>query len=97
VTTEYVNTISVSDEPVYPGDEELEKRLRAAIRWNAVVMVDRANRANPGLGGHLATFASAASLYTVGIHHFWRSCDQVFIQGHAAPGIYARAFLEGRL
>lgn len=97
VTTRYVNTIPATQERLYPGDEEMEKRLRAAIRWNAVVMVDRANRTNPGLGGHLSTFASAASLYTVGMHHFWGVHDQVFIQGHAAPGIYARAFLEGRL
>ena len=100
VNTPYVNTVAVADEPVYPGDEALEKRIRAIIRWNAVAMVDRANLRHEGLGGHLSSFASAASLYDVGFHHFFRGgeqADQVFIQGHAAPGIYSRAFLEGRL
>ena len=103
VTTPYVNSVPADDEPAYPGDEEMERRIRAIIRWNAVVMVDRANRRHDGLGGHLATFASAASLYDVGFHHFFRGsadgtgADQVFVQGHAAPGIYSRAFLEGRL
>ena len=103
VTTAYRNTIDAHAQPAYPGDLAVEKRIRAIIRWNAVVMVDRANRRYNGLGGHLATFASAATLYDVGFHHFFRAtvdgtgADQVFIQGHAAPGIYARAFLEGRL
>jgi len=103
ITTAYRNTIGVAEQPPYPGDEELERRIRAIIRWNAVVMVDRANRRHDGLGGHLATFASAASLYDVGFHHFFKGAtspsgaDQVFVQGHAAPGIYSRAFLEGRL
>ena len=101
--TDYVNTIPATDEPSYPGDEDLERRIRRFIRWNAAVMVDRANRRLDGIGGHLATYASAATLYEVGFNHFFRGKsdgsfgDQVFIQGHASPGIYARAFLEGRL
>jgi len=103
VTTDYINTIPPEMEPWFPGDEEIEKRIRAAIRWNAVAMVDRANDRFDGLGGHLSTFASAAALYDVGFNHFWRGKsdggwgDQVFVQGHASPGIYARAFLEGRI
>ena len=103
VTTDYINTIPAEHEPWFPGDEKLEKRIRAGIRWNAMAMVDRANHRFDGLGGHLSTFASAAALYDVGFNHFWhgksdgRAGDQVFVQGHAAPGIYARAFLEGRL
>jgi pyruvate dehydrogenase E1 component len=103
VTTDYINTIPPEMEPWFPGDEEMEKRIRAAIRWNAVAMVDRANDRFDGLGGHLSTFASAAALYDVGFNHFWRGKsdggwgDQIFVQGHASPGIYARAFLEGRL
>ncbi|MGE3447795.1 MAG: pyruvate dehydrogenase (acetyl-transferring), homodimeric type [Microbacteriaceae bacterium] len=100
--TDYLNTIPVADEPSYPGDEAMERRIRHYIRWNAAVMVARANRRTDGLGGHLATYASAATLYEVGFNHFFRGKDdgpgdQVFIQGHASPGIYARAFLEGRL
>jgi pyruvate dehydrogenase E1 component len=101
--TRYINTISPEQEPSYPGDEALERRIRRLIRWNAVAMVLRANNRFPGLGGHLATYASAASLYEVGFNWFFRgkddgrAGDQVFYQGHAAPGIYARAFLEGRL
>jgi pyruvate dehydrogenase E1 component len=103
VTTDYINTIPPEQEPWFPGDEHLERRIRAFVRWNAVAMVDRANHRFDGLGGHLSTYASAASLYEVGFNHFFRGKgdggfgDQVFIQGHAAPGIYARAFLEGRL
>jgi pyruvate dehydrogenase E1 component len=102
-STDYVNTIPPEREPWFPGDEYVERRIRAYIRWNAAVMVSRANRPGLGVGGHIATYASAASLYEVGFNHFFRgkdhgeSGDQVFIQGHAAPGIYARAFLEGRL
>ena len=102
-STPYINTIPPEREPWFPGDEAIEKRIRAYIRWNAVAMVDRANHLYEGLGGHLATYASAASLYEVGFNHFFRGKadgghgDQVFFQGHAAPGIYARAFLEGRL
>ncbi|HEY5488927.1 MAG TPA: pyruvate dehydrogenase (acetyl-transferring), homodimeric type, partial [Candidatus Limnocylindrales bacterium] len=101
--TRYINTISPEQEPVFPGDEEMEHRIRRMIRWNAVAMVLRANNRAPGIGGHLATYASAATLYEVGFNHFFHGKDaegrgdQVFFQGHAAPGIYARAFLEGRL
>jgi pyruvate dehydrogenase E1 component len=100
--TRYINTISPEQEPYFPGDEEMERRIRRLIRWNAVAMVLRANNKFPGIGGHLATYASAATLYEVGFNHFFRGKDagggdQIFYQGHAAPGIYARAFLEGRL
>jgi len=103
VSTPYINTIPPEQEPWFPGDEYLERRIRAFIRWNAVVMVARANRRFDGLGGHLSTYASAAALYEVGFNHFFRGKDdggfgdQIFVQGHATPGIYARAFLEGRL
>src|SRR3954462_5943804 len=102
-STDYINTISPEREPWFPGDEYVERRIRAYIRWNAAIMVSRANRPELSVGGHIATYASAASLYEVGYNHFFRgkdhgeSGDQVYIQGHAAPGIYARAFLEGRL
>ncbi|WUR56658.1 pyruvate dehydrogenase (acetyl-transferring), homodimeric type [Actinomadura citrea] len=102
-STDFINTIPPESEPWFPGDEHVERRIRAYIRWNAAIMVSRANRPELGVGGHIATYASAASLYEVGFNHFFRgkdhgeSGDQVFIQGHAAPGIYARAFLEGRL
>ncbi len=105
--TDYINTIAPADEPDYPGDESLERRIRALIRWNAAVMVARANRPELGVGGHIATYASAADLYEVGFNHFFRgktapdggrrSGDQIYFQGHASPGMYARAFLEGRL
>jgi len=101
--TRYINTISPEQEPNFPGDEAMELRIRRIIRWNAVAMVLRANTRFPGIGGHLSTYASSASLYEVGFNHFFRgkdgegSGDQIFYQGHAAPGIYARAFLEGRL
>src|SRR6266571_4612883 len=101
--TRYINTISPEQEPYFPGDEEMELRIRRLIRWNAVAMVVRANHHYEGIGGHLATYASAATLYEVGFNHFFRgkdegpSGDQIFFQGHAAPGIYSRAFLEGRL
>ena len=103
VSTPYANTIPADDEPWFPGDEHLERRVRAFIRWNAAVMVTRANSRNEGIGGHLSTYASSAALYEVGFNHFFRgkaqggAGDQVFIQGHASPGIYARAFVEGRL
>ncbi len=103
VSTDYINTIPPDEEPWFPGDEYLEKRIRAYIRWNAMAMVDRANHRYDGLGGHLATYASAASLYEVGFNHFFHGKadggygDQVYMQGHATPGVYARAFLEGRL
>jgi pyruvate dehydrogenase E1 component len=100
--TRYVNTISPEQEPDFPGDEEMELRIRRMIRWNALAMVLRANTRFEGIGGHLSTYASAASLYEVGFNHFFRGWDDgpgdlVYYQGHAAPGIYARAFLEGRL
>jgi pyruvate dehydrogenase E1 component len=103
VSTHYVNTISAEQEPAFPGDEFMERRIRAFIRWNAAAMVIRANMLSSGIGGHLATYASSAALYEVGFNHFFKGKaddahgDQVFFQGHAAPGIYARAFLEGRL
>ena len=103
VKSRYINTISQEQEPPFPGDEEMEKRIRRIVRWNAVAMVVRANHHHNGLGGHLSTYASAASLYEVGFNHFFRgkddgsSGDQIFFQGHASPGVYSRAFLEGRL
>src|ERR671923_840179 len=102
VSTNYVNTIAPEDEPPFPGDEEMEARIRRLIRWNAAVMVLRANIRSPGLGGHLSTYASAASLYEVAFNHFFRGKDhpgggdQIFYQGHATPGIYARSYLEYR-
>jgi pyruvate dehydrogenase E1 component len=100
--TRYINTISPEQEPYFPGDEAMELRIRRMIRWNAVAMVLRANHHFPGIGGHLATYASAATLYEVGFNWFFRGKDegpgdQIYYQGHAAPGIYARAFLEGRV
>src|SRR5918998_5007183 len=100
--TRYINTISPEQEPYFPGDEAMELRIRRMIRWNALAMVLRANTKYEGIGGHLSTYASAASLYEVGFNHFFRGKDdepgdQIFFQGHAAPGIYARAYLEGRL
>ena len=103
VSTPYVNTIPRESEPWFPGDSYLEQRVRAFIRWNAAMMVVRANTFAEGVGGHLSTFASSASLYEIGFNHFFRgkddgtSGDHVYFQGHAAPGVYARAFLEGRL
>ena len=103
VSTNYINTISPEQEPYFPGDEAIERRIRLITRWNAAVMVSRANKHFDGIGGHISTYASSAALYEVGFNHFFQGKDapgggdQVFIQGHAAPGIYARAFLEGRL
>ena len=102
-TTDYINTIPSSREPEFPGDEALERRIRAIVRWNAAIMVHRAQRPGVGVGGHISTFASAASLYEVGFNHFFRGQDhagggdQIYFQGHASPGMYARAFVEGRL
>ena len=102
-STDYVNTIPTDLEPWFPGDEDVERRYRRWIRWNAAIMVHRAQRPGVGVGGHISTYASSAALYEVGFNHFFRGKshpgggDQVYIQGHAAPGIYARAFLEGRL
>ena len=103
VWTPYVNTIPTESQPFFPGDEHIERRIRAFIRWNAAAMVVRANKAADGIGGHLSSYASSASLYEVGFNHFWKgkddglAGDHIYMQGHAAPGIYARAFLEGRL
>ncbi len=100
--TPYINTIPADETPEYPGDFELERRIRALIRWNAMAMVVRANKMSDGIGGHLATYASAATLYEVGFNHFFRGPgkgvdqDLLYIQGHASPGIYARSYLEGR-
>ncbi|GAB3752472.1 pyruvate dehydrogenase (acetyl-transferring), homodimeric type [Zhihengliuella somnathii] len=102
-TTDYVNTIPVDQEPDFPGDEEVERRYRAWMRWNAAVMVHRGQQPDIGVGGHISTFAGAATLYEVGFNHFFRGKnhpgggDQIFFQGHASPGMYARAFMEGRL
>ncbi len=101
--TPYVNTIPVKQQVPYPGNREIERRIKSLIRWNAMAMVVRANRELNGIGGHISTFASAATLYEVAFNHFLRGPetpgggDQVYFQGHAAPGIYARAFMEGRL
>ncbi len=101
--TPYINTIPADQEAPYPGDLSLERRIRSLVRWNAMAMVVRANRIADGIGGHISTFASAATLYETGFNHFFRARnekqegDSVYFQGHASPGIYARAFLEGRL
>ena len=102
-TTAYLNTIPAAVEEPSPGDAAIEWRIRSLVRWNALAMVLRANRKSTELGGHIASFASAATLYDVGFNHFWHAPtkdhggDLIYIQGHSAPGIYARAFLEGRL
>ena len=102
-TTDYINTISPEDEPQFPGDEMVERTYRAWMRWNAAIMVHRAQRPGIAVGGHISSFASSASLYEVGFNHFFKGhdhpagADQIFIQGHASPGPYARAFLEGRI
>ncbi len=103
ISTDYINTIPTEAQPFFPGDEDVERRIRAYIRWNAAAMVVRANKHADGIGGHLSTFASSASLLEVGFNHFFRGKedgtpgDAVYFQGHAAPGVYARAYLEGRL
>ena len=102
-TTPYQNTISVRQQPPFPGSQDMERRIKSLVRWNALAMVVRANKLQEGIGGHISTFASAATLYEVAFNHFFRALtpegdrDIVYFQGHAAPGIYARAFLEGRL
>ncbi len=102
-TTDYLNTIAPENEPAFPGNEDLERRYRAWIRWNAAITVHRAQRPGVGVGGHISTYASSAALYEVGHNHFFRGADhpgggdQIFYQGHASPGMYARAYLEGRL
>ena len=103
LTTDYVNTISEENQPEYPGDVELEKELRNINRWNAAMVVHRAQRPGVSVGGHLSSYASIATMYEVGFNHFFRGRnhpgggDHVFFQGHASPGIYARAFAMGRL
>ncbi len=102
-TTPYQNTISVRQQPPFPGSQDMERRIKSLVRWNALAMVVRANKLQEGIGGHISTFASAATLYEVAFNHFFRAetpegdRDIVYFQGHAAPGIYARAFLEGRI
>lgn len=101
--TPYINTIPAEEDPPFPGDRAIERRIKSIVRWNAMAMVVRANMKSDGLGGHISTFASAATLYEVGFNHFFHGRgenfdgDQIYFQGHAAPGIYSRAFLEGRL
>ncbi len=103
VGTPYINTIPADNEPPYPGNREIERRIKSYTRWNAMAMVVKANRLHTGLGGHISTYASSATLYEVAFNHFFRGgedgrpADMVYFQGHAVPGIYARAFLEGRL
>src|SRR5215204_3215960 len=101
--TPYVNTIPANEQPPFPGSREIERRIKSLTRWNALAMVVKANKLEEGIGGHISTFASAATLYEVGFNHFFRGKgdrndgDVIYFQGHAAPGIYARAFIEGRL
>ncbi|MGH9675163.1 MAG: pyruvate dehydrogenase (acetyl-transferring), homodimeric type, partial [Bryobacteraceae bacterium] len=103
LTTPYINTIPKEEEEPYPGNREIERRIKSIIRWNALSMVVRANKSDDGIGGHISTFASLATLVEVGFNHFFRGSigdqpgDLVYFQGHASPGIYARAFVEGRL
>ncbi len=103
LSTPYVNTIDVEDEPPIPGDQAVERSLRSLIRWNAAALVLQANQESSELGGHIASFGSAATLYEVGFNHFFHAPtaehggDLIYIQGHSSPGIYARAFLEGRI
>src|SRR5918993_2146592 len=101
--TPYINTINVEDQALMPGNPDLERRIKSLVRWNALAMVVKANKAEEGIGGHISAYASAATLYEVGFNHFFKGKgddhdgDIIYFQGHAAPGIYARAFLEGRL
>src|SRR6516165_4980621 len=101
--TPYINTIPADRQPPYPGSREIERRIKSLVRWNAMAMVHRANKRESGIGGHISTYASAATLLEVGFNHFFKGPDapgggdQVYFQGHASPGVYARAFLEGRL
>src|SRR5256886_690200 len=103
LTTPYCNTIPPDRQPALPGDRAIEHKLRSIIRWNALAIVLRANKESSELGGHIASFQSAATLYDIGYGHFWHAPtdshggDLIFVQGHCSPGIYARAFLEGRL
>ena len=100
--TAYVNSIRPEDETPLPGSQEVERRIKSLVRWNAMAMVVRGNRQSEGIGGHISTYASAATLYEVGFNHFFKGKkdnegDLIYFQGHASPGIYARAFLEGRI
>ena len=103
ISTPFVNTILPSQQPPYPGDRDIERKIKSVVRWNAMAMVTKANTETPGIGGHISTFASAATLYEVAFNHFFKGADHpngqdlIFFQGHASPGIYARAYLEGRL
>src|SRR6201988_2583340 len=102
-STPYINSIPVDEQAPFPGSQEIERRIKSLIRWNAMAMVVRANRVSEGIGGHISTYASAATLYEVAFNHFFRGKGRegdghiIYFQGHASPGIYARAFLEGRL
>src|SRR5262249_9003780 len=100
--TPHINTIPTSEQLLMPGNPDVERRIKSLVRWNAAAMVVRANKAEEGIGGHISTYASAATLYEVGFNHFFRGHhgadgDIIYFQGHAAPGIYARAYLEGRI
>ena len=101
--TPYINTIAASEQPPFPGSREIERRIKSLVRWNVLAMVVRANKLEEGIGGHISTYASAATLYEVGFNHFLKDKgedhdgDIIYFQGHAAPGIYARAFVEGRI
>src|ERR1700741_4848727 len=101
--TPYINTIPAEKQPIFPGDQEIERRIKSLVRWNALAMVVRANRVDHSIGGHISTYASAATLFEVGFNHFFRARseqfegDTIYFQGHASPGVYARAFVEGRL
>lgn len=103
VSTPYINTIPVEEQPAYPGDRDIERKIKSYIRWNAMAMVVKANREHSGIGGHISTYASCATLYEVGFNHFFRGgngdtpADLIYFQGHSSPGVYARAYLEGRL
>ena len=103
INTPFINTIKPKDQPPFPGDRKIERRIKSLVRWNAMAMVVQANKKSPGIGGHISTYASAATLYEIGFNHFFKGPahpsgpDMVFFQGHASPGIYARAFMEGRL
>ena len=102
-STPFVNTILPGQQPAYPGNREIERKIKSIVRWNAMAMVTKANKETPGIGGHISTFASAATLYEVAFNHFFKGAnhpnglDLIYFQGHASPGIYARAYLEGRL
>src|SRR6266511_178338 len=103
LNTAYINTIPPEEEMSYPGDRSMERRIKSLLRWNAMAMVVRQNKHDPGIGGHISTYASLATLLEVGFNHFFHASygdqpgDLIYFQGHASPGVYGRAFLEGRL